>query len=116
MTSYSVNGAIVSISDRSVPASPEPGSNSTPDVAAQNAPTYTIPNTEIAAVEIPAVVQDIDRAIKAFGRLPSFEHVGYLFAIYLPMLMAALDSGPSAQLVASLFESREPILQSHHVP
>ncbi|KAJ4148589.1 hypothetical protein LMH87_003053 [Akanthomyces muscarius] len=75
MTSYSENGAVVSISDRSVPASPEPGSNSTPDIAAQHAPTFTIPNTEIAAVEIPAVVQDIDRAIKAFGRLPSFEHI-----------------------------------------
>lgn len=116
MASYSDNGAAAFVSNRLIPASPEPRSSSTHDTAAQNAPVYTIPNTEIAAVEIPAVVQDIDRAIKAFGRVSSFEHVGHQFRICLPVLMAALDPGPSAQLVTSVFESREPILHPHHVP
>ncbi len=115
MTSHSDIDAMASISDRSVPASPEPESSSTRDVAAQNAPIYTIPNTEVAAVEIPAVVKNIDRAIKAFGRVASFEHVRHSLGISLPALMTASGSRPSAQLGTSLFESREPILQPHYV-
>ena len=45
--------------------------------AARNdgAPKYTIPPRELGAVEIPAVVENVDRAVKAFGRAPSFPQV-----------------------------------------
>lgn len=39
------------------------------------APRYVIPPRELTAVEIPAVVEDIDRAVRAFGRAPSLRHV-----------------------------------------
>jgi general transcription factor 3C polypeptide 5 (transcription factor C subunit 1) len=39
------------------------------------APTYRIPRRELGAVEIPAVVKNVDRAIKAFGRVTSLAHV-----------------------------------------
>ena len=39
------------------------------------APTYTIPSRKLSAVEIPAIVNDVDRAVSAFGRAPSLEHV-----------------------------------------
>lgn len=39
------------------------------------APRYFIPHRHLAAVEVPAVVQNIDRAVKAFGRVPSLNHV-----------------------------------------
>ncbi|KAJ4863993.1 RNA polymerase III transcription factor (TF)IIIC subunit domain-containing protein [Trichoderma breve] len=39
------------------------------------APRYAIPPRELTAVEIPAVVEDVDRAVKAFGRVPSLRHV-----------------------------------------
>ncbi|TQV90909.1 RNA polymerase III transcription factor subunit [Cordyceps javanica] len=66
---------MASPSNDSTPSSPAPGPSSTRNAPASRAPTYTIPNTEIAAVEIPAVVQNIDRAISAFGRVSSFDHV-----------------------------------------
>ncbi|KAK8149909.1 tau 95 subunit of transcription factor TFIIIC [Beauveria asiatica] len=75
MTSHSGNGKEASASDCSLPDSTVPGPSSTRDTSSQNAPIYIIPNRKIAAVEIPAVVQNIDRAISAFGRVPSFEHV-----------------------------------------
>ncbi|OAA38444.1 Transcription factor IIIC, subunit 5 [Beauveria brongniartii RCEF 3172] len=75
MTSHSGNGKEASASDYSLPGSTVPGPSSTRDASSQNAPIYLIPNRKIAAVEIPAVVQNIDRAISAFGRVPSFEHV-----------------------------------------
>lgn len=45
--------------------------------AARNdgAPKYTIPPRVLGAVEIPAVVENVDRAVKAFGRTPSFPQV-----------------------------------------
>lgn len=39
------------------------------------APKYTVPNRVLGAVEIPAVVQNVDRAVQAFGRGPSLQHV-----------------------------------------
>ncbi|KAH0497930.1 hypothetical protein TgHK011_005212 [Trichoderma gracile] len=39
------------------------------------APRYVIPPRELTAVEIPAVVEDVDRAVRAFGRAPSLRHV-----------------------------------------
>lgn len=49
-------------------ASDEPGIR-------QGAPRYTIPARKLAAVEIPAVVQDVDRAVRAFGRVANLNHV-----------------------------------------
>jgi general transcription factor 3C polypeptide 5 (transcription factor C subunit 1) len=46
------------------------------DVGRENgAPRYAIPRRELTAVEIPAVVENIDRAVRAFGRVPSLRHV-----------------------------------------
>lgn len=39
------------------------------------APRYPIPRRSMGAVEIPAVVQNVDRAVQAFGRVPSLAHV-----------------------------------------
>lgn len=39
------------------------------------APRYSIPAKVFAAVEVPAVVRNLDRAVKAFGRVPSLQHV-----------------------------------------
>lgn len=39
------------------------------------APRYAIPLRDLAAVEVPAVVENIDRTVMAFGRLPSLSHV-----------------------------------------
>ncbi|KJZ80427.1 hypothetical protein HIM_00277 [Hirsutella minnesotensis 3608] len=39
------------------------------------APRYNIAPRRLAAVEIPAVVNNIDRAVKAFGRVASLSHV-----------------------------------------
>ena len=39
------------------------------------APRYSIPHRKIGAVEIPAVVKNVDRAVKAFGRSGSLTHV-----------------------------------------
>ncbi|EXU97841.1 RNA polymerase III transcription factor (TF)IIIC subunit [Metarhizium robertsii] len=41
----------------------------------EGAPRFRIPPRDLAAVEIPAVVENIDRAVKAFGRVPSLEHL-----------------------------------------
>ena len=43
--------------------------------ADRGAPRYLIARREFGAVEIPAVVQNVDRAVQAFGRVPSLEHV-----------------------------------------
>ncbi|KAJ3482169.1 hypothetical protein NLG97_g7639 [Lecanicillium saksenae] len=76
MASYTEADVMAFESDRSAPSyPPEPQSSPARDGTTQTAPTYTIPNKEIAAVEIPAVVQNIDRAVNAFGRMPSFEHL-----------------------------------------
>ncbi|KAJ3503891.1 hypothetical protein NM208_g16420 [Fusarium decemcellulare] len=39
------------------------------------APKYPIPSRVLGAVEIPAVVENVDRAVKAFGRVPNLQHV-----------------------------------------
>lgn len=49
-------------------ASEEPGTR-------QGAPRYAIPARKLAAVEVPAVVQDVDRAVRAFGRVANLNHV-----------------------------------------
>ncbi|KFA79864.1 hypothetical protein S40288_03775 [Stachybotrys chartarum IBT 40288] len=38
------------------------------------APKYAIPLRDLAAVEIPAIVESVDRAVKAFGRNTSLRH------------------------------------------
>lgn len=95
MTSHPGNGKEASASDYSVLDSTVPGPSSTRDASSQNAPIYIIPNRKIAAVEIPAVVQNIDRAISAFGRVPSFEHVRFSVVLRVPALMRASGFRPS---------------------
>lgn len=41
----------------------------------ESAPAYPVPHRSLAAVEVPAVVKNVDRTIKAFGRGPSLKHV-----------------------------------------
>ncbi|OAA41656.1 Transcription factor IIIC, subunit 5 [Metarhizium rileyi] len=41
----------------------------------KGAPRFRIPPRDLAAVEMPAVVENIDRAVKAFGRVPTLEHL-----------------------------------------
>ncbi|KAM5381093.1 hypothetical protein ACJZ2D_003009 [Fusarium nematophilum] len=43
--------------------------------ASDAAPKYTVPARVLGAVEIPAVVENVDRAVKAFGRVPNLQHV-----------------------------------------
>ncbi|CAJ0552116.1 Ff.00g060950.m01.CDS01 [Fusarium sp. VM40] len=40
-----------------------------------SASRYTVPTRIVGAVEIPAVVENVDRAVKAFGRVPNLQHV-----------------------------------------
>lgn len=49
------------------------------------APRYSVPNRVLGAVEIPAVVQNVDRAVKAFGRVPSLQHVRPLLLLTMPI-------------------------------
>ena len=42
---------------------------------AEGAPRYPIPSRELSAVEVPAIINNIDRAVKAFGRVPDLSHV-----------------------------------------
>jgi hypothetical protein len=48
----------------------------TEETVPQSAPRYPVPARRLAAVEVPAVVQNVDRAIRAFGRTPVLSHVG----------------------------------------
>lgn len=52
------------------------------------APRYRVAPRNLSAVEIPAIVEDVDRAIKAFGRVPTLAHVRLsdLFNITAPIL------------------------------
>ncbi|KAJ3458108.1 hypothetical protein MRS44_012217 [Fusarium solani] len=43
--------------------------------APESAPKYTVSARVLGAVEIPAVVENVDRAVKAFGRVPNLQHV-----------------------------------------
>lgn len=57
-----------------------------PEYEAQNqrvmgAPRFNIPSRDISAVEIPAIVKNVDRAVKAFGRVPNLTHVSFFFAL-----------------------------------
>ncbi|KAK2677068.1 hypothetical protein RAB80_005808 [Fusarium oxysporum f. sp. vasinfectum] len=51
------------------------GERANDSVHPDSAPRYTVPSRAIGAVEIPAVVENIDRTIKAFGRVPNLQHV-----------------------------------------
>ncbi|KAK5993941.1 Transcription factor tau subunit sfc1 [Cladobotryum mycophilum] len=46
-----------------------------PSPPQDGAPRYPIVHREFSAVEVPAVVENIDRAVKAFGRVPTLRHV-----------------------------------------
>ncbi|CAM1507932.1 Fc.00g047800.m01.CDS01 [Cosmosporella sp. VM-42] len=48
--------------------------NSSVSAPNDGAPRYTIPARALGAVEIPAVVENVDRAVNAFGRVPTFQH------------------------------------------
>lgn len=47
------------------------------------APTYQVASRSISAVEVPANVQNIDRAVRAYGRTETLSHVSYCYG-YLP--------------------------------
>lgn len=85
------------------------------------APRYPIASRGLSAVEIPAVVQNVDRAIKAFGRVSSLTHVSPFpssCANATPhdrLTPSLTDTRPCAKVNSSLLESRESILQPHHV-
>ncbi|KLO96500.1 hypothetical protein CEK26_006918 [Fusarium fujikuroi] len=51
------------------------GGRANDSVHPDSAPGYTVPSRAIGAVEIPAVVENIDRTVKAFGRVPNLQHV-----------------------------------------
>lgn len=51
------------------------GERASSSVHPDSAPRFTIPERVIGAVEIPAVVENPDRAVKAFGRVPNLQHV-----------------------------------------
>ena len=54
----------------------EPFDDGTPDYDdAEGAPRYPIPSRQFSAVEMPALVQNVDRAVQAFGRVPDLNHV-----------------------------------------
>ncbi|PHH88603.1 hypothetical protein CDD83_7330 [Cordyceps sp. RAO-2017] len=56
------------------PALPPEQETTDDDEASDSAPRYEVPSRRLAAVELPAVVKNIDRAVKAFGRVPSLSH------------------------------------------
>ncbi|KAF4990400.1 hypothetical protein FGRMN_8535 [Fusarium graminum] len=41
----------------------------------ESASRYIVPTRVVGAVEIPAVVENVDRAVKAFGRVPNLQHI-----------------------------------------
>lgn len=54
----------------------EPFDDEGPDYEdAEGAPRYPIPSKRFGAVEVPALVQNVDRAVQAFGRVPDLNHV-----------------------------------------
>lgn len=62
------------------------------------APSYAIPARGLAAVEVPAVVNNIDRAVKAFGRVPSLR----LVCLRVPILLTRLGLGWVANFILRL--------------
>ena len=71
MASSSESDADV-LSDRS---DGHPAEDDQYDASQDGAPRYPIPSRDLAAVEVPAVVENIDLAVKAFGRVSSLTHV-----------------------------------------
>ncbi|KAM0561620.1 hypothetical protein ACHAPJ_002788 [Fusarium lateritium] len=67
----------------------------TASVHPESAPRYTVPSRVLGAVEIPAVVENVDRAVKAFGRVPNLQHASH---------------GRRKKLDSVLSNPREPIL------
>ena len=72
--SVSVHGHMDSLDEPLPGSAPMPGPSTVEDAA----PRYQIPEREMGAVELPAIVHDVDRAIRAFGRVPSLAHVRFL--------------------------------------
>lgn len=57
------------------PSTMRPLPDHDPEEQEEGAPRFRIAPRVLAAVEIPAVVENIDRAVKAFGRVPTLAHV-----------------------------------------
>ncbi|QPC79228.1 hypothetical protein HYE68_009980 [Fusarium pseudograminearum] len=51
------------------------GERASESVHPDSAPRYMIPERVIGAIEFPAIVENPDRAVKAFGRVPHLQHV-----------------------------------------
>lgn len=66
-------------------ATPGPVENTVPH-AQDGAPRYPISQRNLGTVEVPAVVKDVDRAVKAFGRVPSLKHVRTLNTLFSPII------------------------------
>lgn len=103
---------------------PEPIAIEDPGVNAAenaNAPRYEVPSRDLGAVEFPAIIHDVDRALRAFGRVPSLSHVSVIgwpehhdeprnkLNIYIA------DAGPLAELHSTILEPRKPLLQTRQV-
>jgi hypothetical protein len=80
------------------------------------APKYAIPLRDLAAVEIPAIVESVDRAVKAFGRNTSLRHACIDRTLQnWPVADCCLDTRPYEKLHTAVSEPGKPILQAHHV-
>lgn len=95
--------------------------SSDPDASrGDGAPRYAIPRRELTAVEIPAVVENIDRAVRAFGRVPSLRHVSveqWLIPVCFLLSICLFTLGPrsSEELHTTVYKSRGAFLPAHHV-
>lgn len=82
------------------------------------APRYKIDPRVLGAVEIPAVVENVDRAVKAFGRVPNLQHVS-LCSQLLPTNKSGSNEstghGCRQELDSLLLNPGEPVLQTNHV-
>jgi general transcription factor 3C polypeptide 5 (transcription factor C subunit 1) len=57
------------------------GERASESVHPDSAPRYLIPERVIGAVEFPAVVENPDRAVKAFGRVPHLQHARKTYSL-----------------------------------
>jgi hypothetical protein len=81
-----------------------------------SASRYTVPTRIVGAVEIPAVVENADRAVKAFGRVPNLQHVNTHHNIVTVNLANTIEGhGCRSKFDPILSHARKPILQTHHV-
>lgn len=81
-----------------------------------SASRYTVPTRIVGAVEIPAVVENVDRAVKAFGRVPNLQHVNTSQYSHSVNLANAVEGhGCRSKFDPILPHTREPVLQTHHV-